>query len=244
MKKILILFFAIFLGLTAHAQEDLGLPESPEINMTAHGDDWKAYTVDDLYILMNLRVMRNHGKYWLMNLYILNDGDKARLLRLTDASLAGAGKKYSFYTYDKLMRRIRRRQNLARFGISFATYATAVVIDRAIDSELASHDDGSFGSYLGREMASLGVFALASIGDAAISEEFYKKMDQAAKENIGYLRDYSIPAGTALEGHACVKYHPRVKDEIVVYLPVDGKVYAFRWNAADLEKIRHGNETD
>lgn len=201
---------------------------------TAHQDGWKSYEVDDMVILMNLRTLRQQGSFWLMNVYIENTSDRPKNVKITDASIGNAGKRNAFLTYEDLMRRTRRRENWKSFGVSFATMAAATAVDVALDGEIRKHGSG-YGNAVARRVSSLAVYGLAHMGAGAISERFRVHYDKIAKENIGYLHDYAIPAKSAVEGHAVAKTFRTPDGRLVVYLPVDGKVYAFRWDEAELK---------
>ena len=93
---------------------------------------------------------------------------------------------------------------------------------------------GGVGNVIARQVSSMAVYSLAHLGAGAISDRFRARYEKVAKKNIGYLHDYTIQARTAVEGHAVAKTFRSPDGQLTVYLPVDGKVYAFRWNESEL----------
>lgn len=230
MKRYLIALVSLILlqaCATPARQETAGPVVSPaEVD---YAEGWKSYSTDDMLFLLNLRNFRQYGSYWLMNVYIENKSDGPRALRMSDAAIGAAGKRSPFLSYEQYMKKVRRRENLKQFGVSFASMAAATAVDIAIDGEIAKRGSG-YGNHVARRISSLAVYGLASMGAGVISERFRERYEKTAKENIGYLHDYTIPAGTAVEGHALAKVIRSDKGEVVVTIPVDGKVYAFRYS--------------
>lgn len=200
---------------------------------TAQQDGWKSYEVDDMVILMNLQTLRQYGSFWLMNVYVENTSDQPKNLKISTASVGNGQKRNAFLSYDQLMRRARRRENLKSFGVSFASMAAATAVDVVLDGEIRKHGSG-VGNVIARQVSSMAVYSLAHLGAGAISDRFRARYEKVAKKNLGYLHDYSIPAKTAVEGHAVAKTFRSPDGQLTVYLPVDGKVYAFRWNESEL----------
>ena len=200
---------------------------------TAQQDGWKSYEVDDMVILMNLRNLRQYGSFWLMNIYVENTSDRPKNLKISTASVGNGQKRNEFLSYDQLMRRARRRENWKSFGVSFASMAAATAVDVVLDGEIRKHGSG-VGNVIARQVSSMAVYSLAHLGAGAISERFRTRYERTAKENLGYLHDYASPANSAVEGHAVAKTFRCPDGQLAVYLPIDGRVYAFRWNQAEL----------
>lgn len=70
----------------------------------------------------------------------------------------------------------------------------------------------------------------------AMADSESEDMARIERSCIGYLGDYTIRPGHAIEGHAYAKYK-KGADSIEITLPIGDKKYVFNWDTTSLVNI-------
>ena len=202
------------------------------------GNKWKTFHQDSLYIFLNTRYMKDHGKYYLIDIYIQNNFQKPLFFDFNAASVTANGRINYFWTYDKYRRRVQRQNGWAAFGAGVATLFTAWILDAILNGNYfnGDTDNYSLGLDLLHGISSVFIQDIAYIGAMAIADGFERDYERCLQKSIGFLTPYNIPSNTALRGHTLAKFIPGA-DRIEINLPIGNKVYSFQWDASELEEI-------
>lgn len=217
---------------------DIIIPLGDSLSQDNNGNKWKTFHKDSLYIFLNTRYMQDHGRYYLIDLYVQNNSSKPLFFDFNSATVTANGKVNPFWSYDRYMSRIKRQNSWAAFGSAMAVMFTGWIMDAILNgSYYSGYADGySIGLDILHNASSIFIQNIAYIGAIAIAEEFDKDYLRCVQANIGYLRPYNIPANSAVRGHALAKYIPS-SDKVAINVPVGGKVYSFEWKTTDLLEI-------
>ena len=182
--------------------------------------------------------MKDHGKYYLIDIYIQNNFQKPLFFDFNAASVTANGRINYFWTYDKYRRRVQRQNGWAAFGAGVATLFTAWILDAILNGNYfnGDTDNYSLGLDLLHGISSVFIQDIAYIGAMAIADGFERDYERCLQKSIGFLTPYNIPSNTALRGHTLAKFIPGA-DRIEINLPIGNKVYSFQWAASELEEI-------
>ena len=132
------------------------------------------------------------------------------------------------------------RQGWAQFGIQAATFATAITLEAITDEAFYRQDrrhHRTFGRDLAHDMSAFLIRQSAVVGSVLISGMFNEAHKNVVNNNIGYLKNYRIKPNTSITGFAYAKYSPSAK-QILVNLPINGKVYQFPVDVTNLKTIK------
>lgn len=201
-----------------------------------NGNAWKAWHVDGLKVLLNVRYLQHYGKYYRMDLYIENDSERPVLFDFNNTRLSTLGGPVKVFSHDRYLGRISSRKTWKTIGISVGTMFVALFIAQVLHADDNRGDRDSFGEEILEDIASAAIEEAGYIAAAMVSEREAEDMDRIVRNNIGYLRSCSIPPGVALEGHAYAKYKPGAS-VLDITLPIGGKDYVFQWDTTDLADL-------
>ena len=213
--------------------------EMPEIKLLedVDGNKWRMYEVDDMVIGVSVSRYKDFGKWFRVDYYILNEGGENKFFDFSSASVKSPDGRAKLYSYDEFMRKSRRRRFWSSFGVNVAIYTTGIILDEAVNGDYFRGRAGeySFGRDVAHEVSSAVISGMSVVGAIAADEYFSGDMRRVYSENIGYIRDYNIKPGTAIEGHAFAKYSKG--GELTVNVPVSGRVYSMNLDTSSLETI-------
>lgn len=206
------------------------------ISMDSNGYKWKTFYLDGLYIFLNLRYLKNYGRYYALDLYIQNSSDRPQFFDFKNASIVSEKGRRPFFSYDKYLRRVRCRKGWSSFGWGVLTLGIAFILDEIINGD---YYDGRAGYYSPgldflHETSSFLIHETAFFTMAVMVDSFERDYLGCVQKNMGYLSSYNIPKSSAIRGHALAKYWAEA-DKVKINIPVGGKVYVFEWEASDLE---------
>ena len=203
--------------------------------MDKSGDDWKYYTLNGLYVSINVKYRHYYGRYYVVNVYIQNNSPENAYFNFDNASITAGGGRVRLFSHDEYVRRVNNRQAWTAFGLSMATVVTAATLDAAINSSY--YDDWGYhspGSNFAHDFSSFIIEESAVAGTVMINGYMTNEMIKVQQNNIGYLKNYMVAPKNAVSGYALAKYDPSV-NQISVNLPINGVVYSFRWNTGNLQ---------
>lgn len=203
--------------------------------MDKSGDVWKYYTLNGLYVSINVKYRHYYGRYYVVSVYIQNNSPENAYFNFDSASITAGGGRVRLFSHDEYVRRVNNRQAWTAFGLSMATVVTAATLDAAINSSYYNGwDNYSPGRDFAHDFSSFIIEESAAVGSVLIGGYMTNEMIKVQQNNIGYLKNYMVAPKNAVSGYALAKYDPSV-NQIFVNLPINGVVYSFRWNTANLQ---------
>ena len=203
--------------------------------MDNSGDTWKYYTLNGLYVSINVKYRHYYGRYYVVNVYIQNNSPENAYFNFDNASITAGGGRVRLFSHDEYVRRVNNRQAWTAFGLSMAAVVTAATLDAAINSSY--YDDWGYhspSSNFAHDFSSFVIEESAVVGTVLINGYMTNEMIKVQQNNIGYLKNYMVVPKNAVSGYALAKYDPSV-NQISVNLPINGVVYSFKWNTTNLE---------
>lgn len=234
-KYLLILPLLLALASSSRAQERVVVSlEDDHLSMDDNGDRWKTYELDSLYIFMNVRKVRGHGKYYLIDLYLQNNSAREQGFSFQDASVSTFRRTNPFIPEKKYLRRMRRGRFWSTFGLMSAAVTTSVVTQAFIEDAFPDPVDRSLGQDILHDVVSVAAQGLISVGTAAILGNFEEDYAKSVRHNVGYLRDYNLAPDNAVRGHVFARQIKNAKD-IMVNIPIGPHVYAFKWTSDQIK---------
>ena len=97
-------------------------------------------------------------------------------------------------------------------------------------------DRDSLAEDLLRDLGGTAIEEAGFIATMAMADSESEDMARIERSCIGYLGDYTIQPGHAIEGHAYAKYK-KGADSIEITLPIGEKKYVFNWDTTSLVNI-------
>lgn len=214
------------------------IPSGENISTANNGCEWKTFYHDSLYIFLNTRYMRDHGRYYLIDLYIQNNSSKPLFFDFGEASVTGKGKTRPFWTYDRYLRRVGRQNSWAAFGVGATAMIGCWILDRALNGDYYDGyaDYYSPGLDLMHSASSIFLQEISFLGAMAVADSFDRDYMRCTKKYMAFMSAYNIPANSSVGGHTLAKYIPGA-EKVLINIPVGDKVYSFEWNTSDLEEV-------
>ncbi len=214
-------------------------PSEPNILQDSDGNIWRTYAVDGLNFSLRTTYKRYYGRYYLLEVHILNNTPHSVYLNFKKASIASPRGRIKLFSHEKFLRRMKSRHGWANFGLQFATIATAVVLDEVVNGAYYRGERGewSLGRDIAHDISSILIRQGAAVGSILISAHYSQKMQKVISLNMGYLRNYSIKPNNAIYGFAYAKFNSEAKT-LLVNLPIDEKVYQFPVDVSTIRKER------
>ena len=205
------------------------------------GNQWRMYQVDDMVIGVSVKRYQDYGKWFRIDYYVLNEGDKDKFFDFSSATVKSPDGRAKLYSYDEFMRKSRRRHFWSSFGVNVAIYTTGIILDEALNGDYfrGRADEYSLGRDIAHEVSSAVLSGMSVVGVIAADGYFSDDMRRVYSENIGYVRDYTIKPGYAIEGHAFARYSKR--GELTVNVPISGRVYSMRWDTTSIETLKRSD---
>ena len=198
--------------------------------MDENGNVWKAYTQDGIDVLINVRYLKNYGKYYRVDLYLQNNTDSTVHFNFGDTRISTLDGPVKLFSDDRYYGRVHSRKVWKTVGVTAGTFFVSLLLQWMIQSGDSDND------------SVLADMALVAVDEAAVTYAMLynhrqsENMREIRHQNIGYLKDYDIPPYNAIEGHAYAKYDPKAKS-VNISIPVGGREYLLSWDAANLEEV-------
>jgi len=196
--------------------------------------DWKTFSYNGLDVVLDLRRMQHYGDFYRLDVYILNTSGQPYNLDLSQASIKSSNGTCQLLSDKEFSKMMRRRHFWKSAGISSVIFAAAIATDVALNNSQYSHHrtfGGDVAYALGHDM----IFTAASMGSAAVASNASIDMSKISQSNIGYLHSCTIPNNSSIQGHAYAKC--RNGNDIIINLPINGQIYAFRWDTNLLKEF-------
>ena len=217
-------------------------PETSDLKSykTEDGQVIRAYAINGLYVSIDVAYQHYYGKYYVLQLFIQNNSPEDALFSFDNTSIQGPYGNVKLFTKSDFERRMNSRQGWAQFGIQAATFATAITLEAITDEAFYRQDrrhHRTFGRDLAHDMSAFLIRQSAVVGSVLISGMFNEAHKNVVNNNIGYLKNYRIKPNTSITGFAYAKYSPSAK-QILVNLPINGKVYQFPVDVTNLKTIK------
>lgn len=217
-------------------------PETSDLKAyrTEDGQVIRAYAINGLYVSIDVAYQHYYGKYYVLQLFIQNNSPEDALFSFDNTSIQSPNGNIKLFTKSDLERRMNSRQGWAQFGIQAATFATAITLEAITDEAFYRQDrrhHRTFGRDLAHDMSAFLIRQSAVVGSVLISGMFNEAHKNVVNNNIGYLKNYRIKPNTSITGFAYAKYSPSAK-QILVNLPINGKVYQFPVDVTNLKTIK------
>lgn len=217
-------------------------PETSDLKAyrTEDGQVIRAYAINGLYVSIDVSYQHYYGKYYVLQLFIQNNSPEDALFSFDNSSIQSPNGNIKLFTKSDLERRMNSRQGWAQFGIQAATFATAITLEAITDEAFYRQDrrhHRTFGRDLAHDMSAFLIRQSAVVGSVLISGMFNEAHKNVVNNNIGYLKNYRIKPNTSITGFAYAKYSPSAK-QILVNLPINGKVYQFPVDVTNLNTIK------
>jgi len=241
-RYLLILLLVVAASLLSTFAGAQGVIEHPaaeaELYKDNDGNLWRAYdTGDGAVVSMSVRYMHYRGRYYLVDLYILNTSDRSVAIDFDDARMYSTSGRVKVFDHDGYVRRIRRRNNWRAFGSQMAMMAAAITVDLLIEGSYQSSSRHSLGRDLLTDLAEDLVMDAAYVGSALIWEHYGAQNGVVAQDNLGYFHNTTLRGNSAVQGHFFAKYagqSPAVSLEI----PIGGRVHRFTAPTLQLQEVR------
>ena len=210
--------------------------------MDPEGKQWRMYHVDNLVLGVNVRKYKDFGRWFRIDYYILNESNENKFFDFTNSSVKSSNGRTRLFTHDEFIRKAKRRRFWASFGANVAIMTTGVILDEILNGEYydGRADHYSLGRDLAHDASSIIISEMSFAGMAAASAYFSGDMSKVYSNNLGYVRDYTIKPGTAIEGHAYARYTDT--GSLMVNIPVGGRVYSMNWDSASIGSLKKGEE--
>lgn len=225
-------------GLKVVRMTDNPYVRNAKMEMDRDGNVWKVFAAGGLDVLMNVRYLKHYGQYYRLDLYIQNNTDtpvKYDFKNTTAASRLGPVKVFHHRRY---LNRIGARKTAKTIGIGIGTLFVTLVTAAIVRGDPDDRD--SLAEDLLRDLGGAAIEEAGFIATMAIADNESEDMARIERSCIGYLGDYLIQPGHAIEGHAYAKYK-KGADSIEITLPIGDKKYVFNWETTSLVNITEDN---
>lgn len=203
------------------------------------GNTIQAYAINGLYVSLDVAYRHYFGRYYVLQLYIQNNSPEDAYFTFDDVSIDSPQGKIKFFSKSDFERRMNSRQGWAQFGLSAASFATAVTLEAITDEAFYRQNrrhHRTFGRDFAHDMSTFLIRQSAVVGSVLAAGLFNEENMKVRNENIGYLKNYKITPHSSITGFAYAKYNPNAK-MIMVNLPINGKIYQFPVDVTHLKKI-------
>ena len=97
------------------------------------GNTIQAYAINGLYVSLDVAYRHYFGRYYVLQLYIQNNSPEDAYFTFDDVSIDSPQGKIRFFSKSDFERRMNSRQGWAQFGLSAASFATAVTLEAITD---------------------------------------------------------------------------------------------------------------
>lgn len=234
MKYIFLFFFSV-LSLYSDAQTFIHDDSDTTLIVEyRNGLQWAYREHNNLIIdVSNVAIKDEYGKYYQLNIYIKNIGDRTILFQpenITSNLILKNNKEKPLlvYTYDSYMRRIERKQEIEQILSSFAIGLNAGMA--GYKTANVSGWNYKTGFYSGTiNYYDYGAAAAAQIqGYSYISDLERKHNGDQVIKSQGYLRITSIRPGEEIFGHINIK--KKKGKSMTVNIPIGNYIYNYNWN--------------
>jgi len=235
----LLVTLALLLTTLAGAQGVIVHPaEEAEIYKDNDGNIWRAYdTGDGAVVSMSVRYMHYRGRYYLVDLYILNTSDRSMSVDFDNARMYTTSGNVRVFDHDRYVRRIQRRNNWKAFGSQVAMMAAAITVDLLIEGSYQGSSRHSLGRDLLTDIAEDLVMDAAYVGSALVWNHYGAQNAVVAQDNLGYFHNTSIRGNSAVQGHFFAKYKGQ-SPAISLEIPLGGQVHRFTAPTLKLQEVR------
>lgn len=208
--------------------------KGPDMQLDRNGNAWKVFAVDGLDVLMNVRYLKEYGKYYRIDLYIQNNTKNPVSFSFDGSSVEARDGKIKLFSNRGYLNRVGARRTAKTIGLGVVTLVSSLVMYAIVRGD--PDDDDSFEEELLRDIGSDAILEAGNIATAMITADGERQMENIRRKNIGYLKDFSIAPGSAIEGHAFAKYR-KGADSIEISLPIGDKKYVFNWAASAITPV-------
>ena len=221
-------------GLNVVRVTDNPYVRNAKMEMDRDGNVWKVFAVDGLDVLMNVRYLKHYGKYYRVDLYIQNNTDIPVKFDFKNAAAASRLGPVRIFPKNRYLNRIGARKVAKTVGIGIGTLFVSLVMAAIVRGD--PDDNDSFAEDLLRDLGGTAIEEAGFIATMLIADSESEDMARIERNCIGYLGDYTVRPGQAIEGHAYAKYK-KGADSIEITLPIGDKKYVFNWDTTSLVDI-------
>lgn len=225
--KTLLIGAALLLSTFLGAQAVIEHPAADaDIYKDADGNIWRAYDTGDAVVSVSVRYMHYCGRYYLVDLYILNTSGSNIPVIFDNMKMYNTDGSVRIFDHDRYIRRVRRRNNWKAFGAQMAMVATAVTIDLIVEGSYQSSSHHSLGRDILTDITEDLIMDAAYVGSALVWDKYGQQNSNVVLDNLGYFHDTSIPGNSAVQGHFFAKYKGQ-SSAIRLEIPLGGEVHSF-----------------
>lgn len=194
-----------------------------------YGNEWQTFKVNDISVFLNITQVKKFGKYLQLSLYIQNDSQTESVdFDFSQTSVKKGDKIIPFFTKSEFEKKVRSRQRWNEFGAQMASVATAVTVDAALGTTKLGRHHHSFGGELLRGLTYSMINGSIFAGNVVLSEVNQNQMEKIIREDLGYLKSYTIEPLHSVTGFAYARFRGD-KEGVVVNIPIGGKIFAFQF---------------
>ena len=233
MKKLL---FIVFAAALMGSFPGVAYAQTYDLREVTEDGSWKVFTKDSLAIVLDVRPVKFHGKWWRVDIYMANDSDSTYRFTMDEASITSDKGRSPLLTEGNFSKKVRHRKWWKNFGAASAVLAADVAVQVGTRRAFDTGSRWSFGRELSYGLTSLAIDLAADAAIWGISNTYGDMMNRLSQENIGYLHDVTVQPRSMIRGHAIAKAHNNA-GELNINLPVNGQIYVFHWGALPDEYI-------
>ena len=225
MKKLL---FIVFAAALMGSFPGVAYAQTYDLREVTEDGSWKVFTKDSLAIVLDVRPVKFHGKWWRVDIYMANDSDSTYRFTMDEASITSDKGRSPLLTEGDFSKKVRHRKWWKNFGAASAVLVADVAVQVGTRRAFDTGKHWSFGRELGYGLTSLAIDLAANGAIWGISNTYGRTLSKLNQENVGYLHDITIKPRTVVQGHVITK---AVKNagEITVNLPINGQIFVFPW---------------
>lgn len=233
---------ALLLSGWAGAQSVIQHPAAEaEIYKDEDGNLWRAWDTGDAVVSLSVRYMHYAGRYYLVDLYILNTSDRSLPVTFDGVKMYNTSSRVPVFDHDQYVRRVRRRNNWKAFGSQMAMVAAAITVDLLIEGSYQSSHNHSFGRDLLTDLAEDLVMDAAYVGSALVWDHYGTQNANVVQDNLGYFRNTSIPGNSAVQGHFFARYKGK-SPAVSIEIPLGGELHRFTAPTLQLQSVSVSTE--
>lgn len=221
-------------GLKVVRMTDSPYVRNSKMEMDRDGNVWKVFTADGLDVLMNVRYLKHYGQYYRLDIYIQNNTDRPVKYDFKNTSVASRMGPVKVFRQRGYLNRIGAQKTAKTIGIGIGTLFVTFVMAAIVRGDPDDRD--SLAEDLLRDLGGTAIEEAGFIATMAMADSESEDMARIERSCIGYLGDYTIRPGHAIEGHAYAKYK-KGADSIEITLPIGDKKYVFNWDTTSLVNI-------
>ena len=221
-------------GLKVVRMTDNPYVRNAKMRMDRDGNVWKVFAVDGLDVLMNVRYLKHYGQYYRLDLYIQNNTDTPVRYDFKNTTAASRLGPVKVFQHRRYLNRIGALKTAKTVGIGIGTLFVTLVTAAIVRGD--PNDRDSLAEDLLRDIGGTAIEEAGFIATMALADSESEDMARIERSCIGYLGDYTIQPGHAIEGHAYAKYK-KGADSIEITLPIGNRKYVFNWDTTSLVNI-------